>query len=268
MFRTRLISGIVLVALALLLIGCGGDVLLVSTLILSLIGVFELQRAIGFEKKAPAIVSLIWTVVYYILLRFTGLHYFVLALIIFLIIDLATYVFAYPKFSSKEIFSSFFSFSYVSVMLSFIYLTREIKPEGQYLVWLIFITAWGCDTCAYCVGRLFGRHKMAPVLSPKKSIEGGVGGVVGASLLNILYCYIFRSSLNMGTREILLMGAAGAVGALVSMVGDLAASAIKRDHDIKDYGKLIPGHGGVLDRFDSIIITAPVVYFLSLIMVR
>jgi phosphatidate cytidylyltransferase len=72
----------------------------------------------------------------------------------------------------------------------------------------------------------------------------------------------------MGTREILLMGLAGAIGALVSMVGDLAASAIKRDHDIKDYGKLIPGHGGVLDRFDSIIITAPVVYFLSLLMVR
>ena len=136
-------------------------------------------------------------------------------------------------------------------MLSCIYETRSLEG-GKYLVWLIFLCSWGCDTCAYCVGMLFGKHKMAPVLSPKKSIEGAVGGVLGAALLGAIY--------------------AAATGAynpnpahtpLISMVGDLAASAIKRNFEIKDYGKLIPGHGGILDRFDSVIFTAPIIFYLT-----
>ena len=82
--------------------------------------------------------------------------------------------------------AAFFGVFYVAVMLSFIYQTR-ILPGGAFTVWLVFICAWGCDTCAYCVGMLIGRHKMAPVLSPKKSVEGGIGGVVGAALIGVLY---------------------------------------------------------------------------------
>ena len=144
---------------------------------------------------------------------------------------------------------------YVAVMLSFIYLTRNL-PDGHFAVWLIFICSWGCDTCAYCVGMLIGRHKMAPVLSPKKSVEGAVGGVAGAALLGAVF-----GALTAGkVWEYALICAAGA---LISMVGDLAASAIKRNRDIKDYGKLIPGHGGILDRFDSVIFTAPIIYYLA-----
>ena len=103
---------------------------------------------------------------------------------------------------------------------------------------------------------LIGRHKMAPVLSPKKSVEGGVGGVAGAALLGVAYA-VATGGPKMEYAAIC------AVGALISMVGDLAASAIKRNQKIKDYGKLIPGHGGILDRFDSVIFTAPVIYFLA-----
>ena len=110
---------------------------------------------------------------------------------------------------------------------------------------------------------LFGKHKMTPKLSPKKSIEGGVGGVVGAALLFGLYTYYIINPMSAEQLRVGLGPAMclGAVGALVSMVGDLAASAIKRDHDIKDYGKLIPGHGGIMDRFDSVIIAAPFIFF-------
>jgi phosphatidate cytidylyltransferase len=101
---------------------------------------------------------------------------------------------------------------------------------------------------------------MAPILSPKKSVEGAVGGVVGAGLLGLLYAFIFH-------QPMAAYAAICAAGALISMVGDLAASAIKRDKGIKDYGKLIPGHGGVLDRFDSVIFTAPIIYFLSLVLI-
>ena len=151
--------------------------------------------------------------------------------------------------------AAFFGMVYVAVMLSFIYLTRSL-PDGKFLVWLIFLCSWGCDTCAYCVGMLIGKHKMAPVLSPKKSIEGAVGGVVGAALLGVIYAAATQGKM----AEYALICA---VGALISMVGDLAASAIKRNQNIKDYGKLIPGHGGILDRFDSVIITAPVIYYLA-----
>ena len=102
---------------------------------------------------------------------------------------------------------------------------------------------------------------MAPVLSPKKSEEGAVGGVVGAALLGIIYAAVTKG-------PIVEYAVICAVGALISMVGDLAASAIKRNQGIKDYGKLIPGHGGILDRFDSVIFTAPVIYFLSIMMIH
>lgn len=109
------------------------------------------------------------------------------------------------------------------------------------------------------MGVLIGKHKMAPVLSPKKSVEGAIGGVVGAVLLGVAYAAATGG-------ELAAYGIICGVGALISMVGDLAASAIKRNQEIKDYGKLIPGHGGILDRFDSVIFTAPIIYFLSTIL--
>ena len=108
---------------------------------------------------------------------------------------------------------------------------------------------------------LIGKHKMAPVLSPKKSVEGAVGGVIGAALLGVAYAAATKGPM----AEYAVICAAGA---LISMVGDLAASAVKRNQGIKDYGKLIPGHGGILDRFDSVIITAPVIYYMAVLLLR
>lgn len=130
------------------------------------------------------------------------------------------------------------------------------------VVWLIFLSSWGCDTCAYCVGMLIGKHKMAPRLSPKKSVEGGIGGILGAALLGALFALAMNQWAG-AEASVLHYALICAVGGMISQVGDLAASAIKRNHDIKDYGKLIPGHGGILDRFDSVIFTAPVIYYLS-----
>jgi phosphatidate cytidylyltransferase len=105
---------------------------------------------------------------------------------------------------------------------------------------------------------------MSPKLSPKKSVEGAVGGVAGAALLTALYCAVFRSQMGMTTLQIVQLSVIAAIAGLISMVGDLTASAIKRNYDIKDYGHLIPGHGGILDRFDSMIITAPILYYLAI----
>lgn len=280
MFWTRLISGVVLVALALLLMIPGGPVLLVSTCVISLIGLFEYYRALGLHKKPAAWVGYIFTVLYYISFLLQKEAVFsmneklggqaiwwkgssiIMLIVCLLIVLLFFYVFSYPNYDIKQIAELFFGPMYVSVMLSYIYQLREYT-NGKYLVWLIFLTAWGCDTCAYCAGRLFGKHHMTPLLSPKKTVEGAVGGVAGAFLLNLIYMMIFRGKLTyMGTKEIIILALLSMAGALISMVGDLAASAIKRNVDIKDYGKLIPGHGGILDRFDSVLITAPVIYYL------
>ena len=201
------------------------------------------------------LVGYLGAVLYYIAMKADFGNYGTMAIIISMILILFVYVFGYPKYHAEQVMAAFFGVVYVAVMLSFIYLTRSL-PDGKFLVWLIFLCSWGCDTCAYCVGMLIGKHKMAPVLSPKKSIEGAVGGVAGAALLGAIYAAATQGKM----AEYALICA---VGALISMVGDLAASAIKRNQNIKDYGKLIPGHGGILDRFDSVIITAPVIYYLA-----
>ena len=270
MFKTRLLSGIVLVILAIVFIGFGGELLAAGMGFISLVGMYELYRVFKMERSLLAIVCYVGTLAYYIALIWDwnpvagGSMAFVLSIAAFLIVILAIYVFSYPKYTADQVMAAFFGFFYVALMLSYVFFTRELE-RGTYLIWLIFLCSWGCDTCAYCVGVLFGKHKMAPVLSPKKSIEGAVGGVVGAMLLTFLLCFIFRDAMALSQTEILLLSAGSGLGGLISMVGDLAASAIKRNYDIKDYGTLIPGHGGILDRFDSMIITAPIVYYLCVL---
>ena len=258
MFKTRLISGIVLVIIALATIISGSWILFFTLLAVSLIGMRELYKVMKVSDEHVTVLELVGylgAVLYYIAMKADFGNYGTMAIIISMILILFVYVFGYPKYRAEQVMAAFFGMVYVAVMLSFIYLTRNL-PDGKFLVWLIFLCSWGCDTCAYCVGMLIGQHKMAPVLSPKKSIEGAVGGVVGAALLGVIYAAATQGKM----AEYALICA---VGALISMVGDLAASAIKRNQNIKDYGKLIPGHGGILDRFDSVIITAPVIYYLA-----
>ena len=113
-----------------------------------------------------------------------------------------------------------------------------------------------------------GRHKLAPVLSPKKSVEGAVGGMAGSALVGALFAWAFLVPAREDAGVIWVAALICAVGAVISQVGDLAASAIKRNHEIKDYGKIIPGHGGIMDRFDSVLFTAPVIYYLSVVLLR
>ena len=263
MFKTRLLSGIVLVILALFLIISGHEILLFATLAISCIGMFELYRVFKMEKTVLAGVGYLAAIVYYCNLQWKFLPDLMILFMAFLILLMFVFVFAYPKFHADQVMAAFFGFFYVSVMLSYVYQIRTLE-RGLYLAFLVFLCSWGCDTCAYCVGMLIGKHKMSPKLSPKKSVEGAVGGVAGAALLTALYCFIFRSPMHLERGEIVILAVIAAIAGLISMVGDLTASAIKRNYDIKDYGKLIPGHGGILDRFDSMIITAPIIYFLAL----
>lgn len=270
MFVTRLLSGILLMVIALVTLITGGNLLFFVLLLISLIGMTELYKVFGIEKKPPGIIGYIAAAAYYGLLYFEAqlpgdkLNWFMLLFMALLICEMASLVFAYPKYNTQQIFAAFFGVLYVAVMLSFIYRTR-LLDGGVFTVWLVFVCSWGCDTCAYCVGKLIGKHKMAPVLSPKKSVEGGIGGILGAALIGAFYALAINHWGNAGV-DVLTYVIIGAAGGAISQIGDLAASAIKRYHNIKDYGKLIPGHGGILDRFDSVIFTAPIIYYLAVLL--
>ena len=260
MFTTRLISGIVLVILSLVVVGAGGSILLGVVGMISLVGLFELYRVMKIEKTPLGFIGYGTCIAYYGLLWFEGQQFVTLMCIAALMLLMSVYVFTFPKYKTEEITIVFFGVFYVAVMLSYLFQVRQM-PDGGYLVWLIFLSSWGCDTCAYCVGVLFGKHKLAPVLSPKKSIEGAIGGVAGAAVLGFLYALTFQTQMAGIKNPQLVCALACAIAAVISQIGDLAASAIKRNHQVKDYGHLIPGHGGVLDRFDSMIFTAPAIYF-------
>lgn len=266
MFKTRLISGILLVIIALVTVISGGSILFATLLAISLIGMSELYKIVDVHKSLLGGVGYVGAAAYYALL-WTGHKEALTLLTIALLIGLmAVYVFTYPKYHADQTMLVFFGVFYVAGMLSYVYQTRMLA-QGAFLVWLVFICSWGCDTCAYCVGVLIGKHKMAPRLSPKKSVEGAVGGVAGAALIGAIYAVAVKHFAGVAADPV-HYALIGAAGGLISMIGDLAASAIKRNHDIKDYGKLIPGHGGILDRFDSVIFTAPVIYYMAVFLMK
>ena len=267
MFKTRLLSGIVLVIAALVLIITGGDVLLVSTLLISWIGMFELYRIFHIEKSAPGIVGYATAAVYYANLRFGFLPDLMMLVLGLLIVLMFVYVFTYPKYQTEQLLAAFFGVFYVAVMLSYVYQTRMLSA-GTYIVWLIFLCSWGCDTCAYCVGMLIGKHKMTPKLSPKKTVEGAIGGVLGTMVFGVVATLIYSIAANrmeaftrsnIGVSMYVIIALLGCIAAVLGIYGDLFASVVKRQCGIKDYGTIFPGHGGILDRFDSVMFIAPFV---------
>jgi phosphatidate cytidylyltransferase len=130
--------------------------------------------------------------------------------------------------------------------------------KGYLYIWLIFIGAWATDTFAYFTGVALGKTKILPKVSPKKSLEGSIGGVLGCMAGMLLFGLYFTSMFDVPVYHFAILG--GICG-VVSQIGDWAASAVKRAVNIKDYGNIMPGHGGVLDRLDSVLFVAPVVYF-------
>jgi len=243
----------------------GGNILFAAVLAISLIGMMELYRTLKLNKSILGILGYIAAVVFDVLVLLRLETYHIPLIIAFLLFLMLAYVFSYPKYRMEDVAVIFFGLFYVAVMLSFVYRVRMLE-DGILLVWLIIIGAWGSDTCAYCVGMLIGKHKIFPELSPKKSLEGCIGGVFGAVLLGFLFAGIFKDRIEVVQNPQIAYGIICGASSIISQLGDLAASAIKRNNNIKDYGTLIPGHGGILDRFDSIIFVAPVVYLLSSIL--
>ncbi len=173
-------------------------------------------------------------------------------------------IFRSDKYNISDVAITLFGIFYVPFLFSFVVLTRCLRHVGLYYVGMIFIGACVTDIFAYLVGCSIGKHKLLPKISPKKTIEGSIGGIVGAVACMVLYGMYLNKHVSGLGMPLLVFALIGLVTSIVSQLGDLFASAIKRYAGIKDYGNILPGHGGILDRFDSIVFTAPVVYFLAL----
>lgn len=167
-------------------------------------------------------------------------------------------VFLWKKNNSKEVLPAGMVTVYItSAVLSLVMLRANFNI---FALLLPFIIAWATDTGAYFTGYFLGKHKLAPEMSPKKTIEGAIGGIIFAVIATVAYGVILYGNFYMlGVIKYAIVGAAGSV---VAQIGDLAASCIKRDFGKKDYGALLPGHGGLMDRFDSVLFAAPYVFFM------
>ncbi len=260
----RIISGIILFPLLAILLIFGNKYLVdVFISIVAIMSIHEFYKA--FKDKAKPIT---WTGDFIsALICFIHLvpsEYILpaisVAILFSLLVLFAQVVFTSMKTNIKDIAISLFGICYIPFFLVFLPLIRDNLENGIILLWYVFFISWGTDVFAYFIGRKFGKHKFTEI-SPNKSIEGCIAGLFGAIIISMIYTVICNSVWNLNINYLYILGMAIFLS-IVSQIGDLAASSIKRYCKIKDFSNLIPGHGGLLDRIDSVIFILPFAYFL------
>lgn len=233
----------------------------------SVIGTIEMLNCIGTRKSLRTTVP---SVIYALLCPIIAYNFrygVIFALTVcFMTVMLMSLVFKNENIKTEDVCTTYTMVSYVAICFSSIvrlrYVTTETgvdtgEPIGQYFFLLIFVAAWITDTFAYFTGFFFGKHKLCPKISPKKTIEGALGGTIFCVIAFVVYAIII-SKINPELKPNFIgFAIVGLIMSVLSQTGDLLASVIKRTYGIKDYGNLFPGHGGVLDRFDSVLILAP-----------
>ncbi len=248
--KTRIISALIGFSLLLLLVTLGGSVLNVAILIVSLIGVYEFNRAVrNIDGMNPILsVNYIFTVGLF-LLNYTETIQIHFLIFLYMICTLCFLV-----FGKKHVFSDIPITLLGGLYIPFFFYHMYLLNDNIY-IWIVFIAAFATDTFAYFSGMFFGKHKLCPAISPKKTVEGSIGGIIGSVITIVIFSLVFK------LENVIGMAVLGVILSVMSQVGDLTASKIKRTAGVKDYGDLMPGHGGVLDRFDSILFTTPIVYY-------
>ncbi len=268
--KTRIITAVVGIAV-LIAVMCLFDTLLFDLVIaaLTLLAMHEAWQAVGFQKNdwyssgaavRPGFLVLLCAYHAGPLLSLPVLTCTAIFYAVCLVLRSTTLDFG--RLSSFALFScvillSFYSFVYLKYRLP----RAEYSAEAIYFIVLILCYAWGGDTFAYFAGRFFGKHKLAPIVSPKKTVEGAIGGILGCVLLGEICTYVYQNIADksdiffhgVAPAFYLVVAVLGVIAAVLGILGDLFASVVKRQHGIKDYGTIFPGHGGILDRFDSVL---------------
>lgn len=265
--RLRVISGAVLIIIVAAAGLAGGPVLLIGCFALSVIGLKEYNNCLSITDKETVKTGYVLAAFYYLLLLFFGKKAVYAGAVIAFITYMLLHIKKYPANTLSDTVKGFAGFVWIPYLMSFIYLSR-VSRGGFALYVLLFVSSWLGDTFAYSIGRRFGKHKMTPVLSPKKSWEGLIAEVAGVTAVGFIYGIFARAAFSAYRFPVAACVVAAFFGSLLSVAGDLTASALKREYGIKDYGTLIPGHGGVMDRFDSILFAAPLVFLVFELMLK
>lgn len=260
--KMRLLTSVIAVPLVILILLGPTFVITGMVMLASLIGLYEYFKATDLLKYQPlCILGFLASIVISIGANFdTGtslalVYVFVGALFVAMLLS-------NREISVTHIGMLIFGLIYIPYFLSHITYLRNLE-YGKVFIWLVFIGAFLTDTCAYFIGCKFGKHKLCPNISPKKSVEGAIAGVIGGGLSFVIFGIIinlfFTEAIN-GSFNLWLLFLLGLITAVMSEIGDLVASCIKRQFGVKDFGNLLPGHGGILDRCDSIILVAPIIF--------
>lgn len=229
--------------------------------LLCVIGTWEMLGCIGNRKNLYlAIPALVTAAASSVLSYFLNYGAMLAVVMCYLALLLAESVFFDEKVKVTSVSETFLTTMYVILCFTALLKLRYIGEGREYIYILVFVAAWITDTFAYFTGVFFGKHKLIPKISPKKTVEGAIGGIVFCVIAFIVYGIVVENVVDV-KMNLLVLGVVGLVMSVVSMIGDLIASSIKRTYGIKDYSNLFPGHGGVLDRFDSIMILAPLLLF-------
>lgn len=282
--KTRVITAIAILAVVIpIAIFSHTAVYPIAMAVFAVMAVFEMLRVIGVEKRyAISVPAYLMAVTLPLLHFFVGMeqkdYILLLASVIFayLLYLSGVAVFVNGRIAPKTVEENrpytlsvitvgevFMTVTYIVVSFTALSLVRYVENGGVIFV-LVFVAAWVCDTAAYFVGFLIGKHKLIPAISPKKTVEGAIGGIVFATLAFLLYGFGVELFTDL-TANYLVLAISGAILAVISQIGDLIASLIKREHGVKDYSNLLPGHGGIMDRFDSILAVSTPLIFISLL---
>ncbi len=246
----RLISSIIALPIFFFILLKGGLVLQIASFVVIGITLYEYYSSTGILNFYTFIGGLLTTAYLY----FIGFVYFEIYLIILL------FVFLLAGLNSKKLNIEkigIFQISIFYIIVPIYLLNLIASSKFPMMIWMIFVIAWGSDTFAYFIGRIFGKHKLAPTISPKKTIEGSIGGVCGSVLISVIFYYYFNLQALSSVYVFIIFVF---ITTILSQLGDLIASKIKRTFKIKDFGFIMPGHGGMLDRFDSVLIIIPIIY--------
>ncbi|GAA0176893.1 phosphatidate cytidylyltransferase [Clostridium sediminicola] len=252
--------GVLILSPLVIVLFLGGIYLKILTALFALMGMYEFYSILNNKKINPVKYLGYSICIFYYLLIFIDKMELIWISSIFiwgLLIAMSIMVLS-EEYNIVDISLTIIGCLYVTIPFSLIALISE-KNNGNYFVWIIFISCWMCDSMAYYSGKYFGKTKLCPRVSPKKTVEGAIGGLLG-SIITVTAFGLFMQSrgINIATFNFILLGFFGGV---ICQIGDLAASSIKRYVGVKDYSNIIPGHGGILDRFDSILFTSVLVYY-------
>lgn len=270
--KQRVLSGVVIAVVAIsVLLLMNTVVFPIVWTVLAVMAVYEIEKVTQIKNKALVVLSLAFSALFCLneCFGFAEVSYSAV-LAVYVLIMLTVMLIGYDITKFEHVAVAFFASVAVPFAFSIFVYLRDInlhsdgkfsKTEGVYLILLVLVCSWLTDVFAYFTGRAFGKHKLCPKISPKKTVEGAVGGIIIPAVINIIVLAVFnRFFFDSTVIPYWAMLIISPVLSIASMLGDLSASTIKRNFGVKDFSNLIPGHGGIMDRFDSCLFVLPAIY--------